>query len=184
MGHRDMHRTCPRLDTIQRNIFHRVQKNDLHCIPAMESTFDPSRNHTKFKQDPIESLPSIISHSIQNIRPCAKVAFNAPVSIGSPKAVPVPWHSTRCSCGPVSSANARAFQKLTEKSSSRRLKCLTPWSLINFFGGTMRWTWPFAAIHLVPALRITSCCAGPLGAVRVELRPSWSKKHWHAAIDG
>ena len=109
MGHRDMHRTCPRLDTIQRNIFHRVQKN-LHCIPAMESTFDPSRNHTKFKQDPIESLPSIISHSIQNIRPCAKVAFNAPVSIGSPKAVPVPWHSTRCSCGPVSSANARAFK--------------------------------------------------------------------------
>ena len=52
-------------------------------------------------------------------------------------------------------------------------------------------TGQFAAIHLIPALRITSCCAGPLGAVRVELRPSWlkgriscPKKYWDNAIDG
>ena len=90
-----------------------------------------NRNYTKFKQDPngksLHHFPtkSIIFHSFQNIRPCAKVAFNAPVSIGSPKAVPVPWHSTRCSCGPVSSANERAWPKITKDSLRRPLQSVS-----------------------------------------------------------
>lgn len=66
---------------------------------------------------------------IGTLRSCI-TAIKAPTSIGSPRAVPVPWHS----------------------------------AIDTVFG-------------LIPAKRmdflITCCCAGPLGAVKLALRPSW-----------
>mmetsp|Transcript_94959 Transcript_94959/g.307162 ORF Transcript_94959/g.307162 Transcript_94959/m.307162 type:complete len:246 (+) Transcript_94959:561-1298(+) len=63
-------------------------------------------------------------------RPSPSTCPKAPVSIGSPSGVPVPWHSTPLRDEPESPACSRAA-------------------------------------------RMTLCCDGPLGAVSVELRPSW-----------
>lgn len=99
---------------------------------------------------------------------CKLPAWRAPTSIGSPNGVPVPWHSICKTWSHLCNTKNPSYRKHTT------VFCQQGPNLLNSFDVKLNhlasWCFNFASIN---AVWTTSVWDGPLGAVIVELMPSW-----------